>query len=397
MKIRVYQFGAGIFLLTIFGGVFQARAQMPMETPVESYQESIEKRCKLQKVSGERTYKFRELTVPTGDKGWYGKKPWYSPLSKILPFLGTPKDKYSVDDVRLIYDVYGKPTPIGESVRSKEIRAAAENKLKNLQEQDKAKWNEWLALNRNANAEEKKQAEIRFRSEGTAAADLPKFDWRENGLNVGEVLFQGWECNTCWAFASVDAMQASRRLAAMRSQVELDESLQPSVRQLVSCMKPKETDFCAFGWHGNAFTFMVDEGLPLGGARKYGAKKFDWKCEPETYAKALTWDYVSRNPTEPAATEDLKRAVAAYGPVAAIMLLDDCLTLYGGGVFNEEQKTGARHAILIVGWNDEKGAWLIKNSYGKEWGEDGFGWIKYGTNKIGEAAAVIVPDLKNDK
>lgn len=384
----------------ILVGALRINSQTPTENspPVESYQEIVEKKCQAQPISENRTYQFREVPTPTGKKGAYGKKPWYSALQKVFPFLGSPKDKYSVDDIQLISDVYGKPAPLGESKRSKQIRLTAEEKLREAQRQGEAKWQEWLKLNPEAGIEERNAAEIRLRFQGLAAARLPRFDWREYGLDVGEVGFQGWECNTCWAFAAVDAMQISRRLAAIRSQKnDFDESLRPSVRQLVSCMIPKPDDYCRTNWHGDVFTFMVDKGMPLGGASKYGVEKFDWKCEPETYVKALTWDYVSSGPTEITPTEDLKRAIITYGPIVSLIKLDDCITLYGNGVFNEEQKNGGRHIILIIGWDDSKSTWLIKNSYGTNWGEGGFGWVKYGSNKIGEASAWIIPDPKEEE
>lgn len=50
--------------------------------------------------------------------------------------------------------------------------------------------------------------------------------------------------------------------------------------------------------------------------------------------------------------------------------------------------------VLLIGWDDEKGAWLVKNSWGEEWGEKGFGWIKYGSNNIGVFAAWIDAEPK---
>ncbi|MGZ5021991.1 MAG: C1 family peptidase, partial [Chthoniobacterales bacterium] len=54
--------------------------------------------------------------------------------------------------------------------------------------------------------------------------------------------------------------------------------------------------------------------------------------------------------------------------------------------------TPVNHAIVIVGWDDDLGAWHIKNSWGKCdrcWGESGFGWVAYGANHIGYGAAWV--------
>ncbi|WP_447984695.1 C1 family peptidase [Nitrospira sp. Nam74] len=41
------------------------------------------------------------------------------------------------------------------------------------------------------------------------------------------------------------------------------------------------------------------------------------------------------------------------------------------------------HAVVIVGWDDEKGAWRVRNSWGTGWGESGYAWVKYNNNAIG--------------
>ncbi|MBC7396932.1 MAG: C1 family peptidase, partial [Bdellovibrionales bacterium] len=51
---------------------------------------------------------------------------------------------------------------------------------------------------------------------------------------------------------------------------------------------------------------------------------------------------------------------------------------YGGGVYKHVtgQSLGG-HAVSIVGFDDTKKAWLIRNSWGQEWGEAGFAWVSY--------------------
>ncbi len=399
MKKEICKLAIAILLLAMSAGVVRVYSQTSTENArrKDGFQEEQEKFCTQQRISTERTYNFRQF--PTPPPRAYGPQPWYSRLKEWIPFFGSrAKDKYREDDIRSLRIEYGRPAPVGESKRSKQIRLNAEQNLMETQQQGEQKWQEWLKLNPNSGLEEKRNAEIRIRLQSLEAARLAKFDWREYYLDTEPITSQGYGCNTCWAFAAVNAMQISRELAAIRSQNnDFDNSLRPSVRQLVSCMVPLMANYCKINWHGEAFTFMVDKGLPLGGTTEYSMNSTDRNCDAKTFVKALTWDYVSSVPQKVAPTEEIKRAIISYGSVVSTIKFDNCLNLYGGGVFNEEQNTGGIHMVLIIGWDDSKGAWLIKNSYGTEWGESGFGWIKYGSNKIGQFSAWIASDPKEEE
>ena len=56
------------------------------------------------------------------------------------------------------------------------------------------------------------------------------------------------------------------------------------------------------------------------------------------------------------------------------------------------------HVVVLIGWDDQRQAWLVKNSWGETWGEQGFGWIAYGSNNVGLYAAWIqpTPSTEND-
>jgi cathepsin K len=58
-------------------------------------------------------------------------------------------------------------------------------------------------------------------------------------------------------------------------------------------------------------------------------------------------------------------------------------------VFQEKSKSSygpipsINHAVVITGWDDAKGAWRVRNSWGTGWGENGSAWVKYNNNAIG--------------
>ena len=58
-------------------------------------------------------------------------------------------------------------------------------------------------------------------------------------------------------------------------------------------------------------------------------------------------------------------------------------------VMNDTPDAPVDHAVVIVGWDDAKEAWIIKNSWGTEWGYDGFGWVQYDTQNIGVGATWV--------
>ena len=75
--------------------------------------------------------------------------------------------------------------------------------------------------------------------------------------------------------------------------------------------------------------------------------------------------------------ENLKRAVAFVGPVSADVHVNNKFRFYDFGVFKDESCSyeNMNHAVLVVGYGaDEEygGYWIVKNSWGVDWGENGY-------------------------
>ena len=75
---------------------------------------------------------------------------------------------------------------------------------------------------------------------------------------------------------------------------------------------------------------------------------------------------------------DLMYAVATHGPIAVAMdASPSSFTSYTGGIYSSpncrSDKEGLDHAVLLIGYgNSPKPYWLVKNSWGVDWGVSGF-------------------------
>lgn len=93
----------------------------------------------------------------------------------------------------------------------------------------------------------------------------------------------------------------------------------------------------------------------------------------------------------------MEEAVATKGPVTAgIDAHAKSFQLYGGGIYYEptckSTIDGINHAVLVVGYTPEY--WIVKNSYGPEWGENGFAKISRNvTNHCAIATYALYPTL----
>jgi hypothetical protein len=87
----------------------------------------------------------------------------------------------------------------------------------------------------------------------------------------------------------------------------------------------------------------------------------------------------------------IKNAIYNYGPVAAAVCVDRYFQAYTGGIFTDPVPCRqVNHAIVLVGWDDAGGYWILRNSWGTSWGEQGYMRIAYGTSQVGYAANYVV-------
>ncbi|MBN2006371.1 MAG: protease inhibitor I42 family protein [Anaerolineae bacterium] len=219
---------------------------------------------------------------------------------------------------------------------------------------------------------------------GSAISAVPSsYDWCSNN-GCTPVKNQG-NCGSCWAFGTVGVLE---------SQIRIDDGLTKDLSEqyLVSC----NTDGygCDGGWWAHDYHLSkIPSGEPAAGAVyeiDFPYTATDSSCNPpHTHHEKITnWEYVGSSSGVPA-TADIKQAIYDYGPVAAAVCVGDAFQDYDGGIFSTNECSTVNHAILLVGWNDTGGYWILRNSWGPNWGESGYMRIAYGTSRVGYAATYV--------
>ena len=214
--------------------------------------------------------------------------------------------------------------------------------------------------------------------------ELPKtiklpvlFDWRDNNGNWVTPVTNQLDCGSCWAFSAVAQVESWWKIV----NTNLDSMIDLSEQFVLSC-----SDGTCGGWYiGAALDFIKENGLPLESCMPYKASDdvlcssvcSDWQDHAITIPG---WGYIT---AEEANVENIKNALLIHPVSARYDVYEDFMS-YRSGVY--QHVWGGLiggHAVLIVGWDDANECWIVKNSWGQNWGESGYFRIKWGDSNFG--------------
>lgn len=209
-------------------------------------------------------------------------------------------------------------------------------------------------------------------------------DWRNDGI-VGDVKNQG-NCSSSWAFSAVAALEG------LNAQIT-GNLIQLSEQNLLDCSNRKQSHGCDGGDLFNAFNHVKSKGIDSEKDYPYDGKKNKCRSSKRNIAPKFATIYKVEAGNE----EALKFASSLQIVSVAIQASKDFL-FYTGGIFNEScsQPAQLNHALAIVGYgrDKEQDFWIARNSWGDDWGENGYIRIKRGENLCGIADAAYIPSIK---
>jgi Papain family cysteine protease len=177
-------------------------------------------------------------------------------------------------------------------------------------------------------------------------------------------------CNACWAFTGTALVEAMTRIEHAVWTTRSEGDVHKGVGKV-----------CAdLGNLGEVFNFIGQNGL----------------CDPECFPWTTANIPYTPTPDRPGRTVKIgpttwigsiaeqKLWIDTIGPIATWFMVAGDFFGYGTGVYRRTAAAAdvGGHFLLVVGYDDSQGCWIVKNSWGTGWGEGGFGRIAYGESGI---------------
>jgi len=213
----------------------------------------------------------------------------------------------------------------------------------------------------------------------------PSWNWNNKGA-VTPIKNQQ-QCGSCWAFSTTGSTEGCHFLRNKKL-VSLSE------QNLVDCSDNEGNQGCDGGLMTQAMQYIIDnKGIDTEASYPYTAQ--DGTCVfKRTHVGATLTGYTNVNQGD---ENDLQQKVYLGPTSVAIDASHSSFQFYSSGVYNEPDCSTSQldHGVLAVGWgHDATGGdyWVVKNSWGTDWGLNGFIWMsRNDNNQCGIATMATLP------
>jgi C1A family cysteine protease/predicted secreted protein len=216
-------------------------------------------------------------------------------------------------------------------------------------------------------------------------------DWRSAGI-VPAPRDQG-ACGGCWSFGTVGIMESAIAKAG-------GPLLDLSEQFLISCNNSGWN--CSGGLTAHKYHYdtlgkkQTAIGAVLEADKPYTATNGTCSVAYNHPYTLSGWQFIVPNEWTMPTVDQIKNAIYTYGPVTAGICAGSAFQSYSGGIFSTDETSSCpgttfrtNHQIILVGWNDAGGYWIMRNSWGPSWGESGYMKIAYNTSRVGEGTSWV--------
>jgi len=205
----------------------------------------------------------------------------------------------------------------------------------------------------------------------TEANPAQAVDWVAKGMTTP--VKNQLQCGSCWTFSATETVESANLIAR-----KISRSTWLAPQEIVDC--DSEGGGCSGGWPSQAMQWIVAQGGQDTEA-SYPYTGQDGTCM-ESQGKIGG----SISTVIPVAQNELQM----YNLLLTQMPLSICADAgpwqdYTGGILPASQcSTEIDHAIQLTGYNPSQGGyWIVRNSWGADWGINGFIWLQYGQDTCG--------------
>jgi cathepsin L len=227
--------------------------------------------------------------------------------------------------------------------------------------------------------------------------ELPRhFDWRYYfKTRVGDQQ----ECGSCWAWAAIGALECRANWYNL-------DATPLSAQELVDCSE--KDGGCNGGLFDTAFEHIAQKeyAWPLP-EHLYEYRNSKHSCQKsQVQLTANFWSQKSDNKYKlvctgsqqivPGSEKDLQHALVHHGAIPVAVHVTPNLFLYTGGIFSDAacRANQINHAVLLVGYGEDeqnRPFWILKNSWGEDWGEDGYFRLLRNVDACGVSQYAVMP------
>lgn len=197
-----------------------------------------------------------------------------------------------------------------------------------------------------------------------------RLDWRDrDGADFTTPIKDQGRCGSCVAFAVTASIESRLEVRLVRPGLNPD-------------LSESHVFYCGCGaccsrgwWNHQALDYILEHGI-------CDEACFPYEIGDPPCKLCSDWGERTVNLTHWVGVQghdEMKEAIAEGGPISVVMEVYDDFFWYKGGVYCPGKTLpvfAGLHAVEIVGYDDDKGYWIAKNSWGTDWGEDG--WFRIG-------------------